>query len=132
MCGVQCSTERLVVIVVSRTPLDTLITAAYSRCRKLLDILESRFDTEYVLNQQCTVDEAMIPFKGRLGFKQYMRQASEVGYKGLGFSRCKKNGYVKNLQIPYFLDYSAPLFSSRPRIDRALCPVLRVILRALK
>ena len=41
--------------------------------RKLLDILESRFDTEYVLNQQCTVDEAMIPFKGCLGFKQYMQ-----------------------------------------------------------
>ena len=61
--------------------------------------MESRFDTEYVLNQQCTVDEAMIPFKGRLGFKQYMHQASEVGDKGLGFSRCKKNGYVKNLQI---------------------------------
>ena len=36
------------------------------------------------------------------------------------------------LSIPYFLDYSAPLFSSRPRIDRALCPSLRVILRALE
>ena len=29
-----------------------------------------------------------------------------------------------HLHIPYFLDYSAPLFSSRPRIDRALCPGL--------
>ena len=38
----------------------------------------------------------------------------------------------RQLLIPYFLDYSAPLFSSRPRIDRALCPGLRVILRALK
>ena len=35
-------------------------------------------------------------------------------------------------ELPYFLDYSAPLFSSRPRIDRALCPGLRVILRALE
>ena len=34
--------------------------------------------------------------------------------------------------VPYFLDYSVPLFSSRPRIDRALCPGLRVILRALE
>ena len=34
--------------------------------------------------------------------------------------------------IPYFLDYSAPLFSSCPRIDHALCPGLRVILRALE
>ena len=39
---------------------------------------------------------------------------------------------VRITSIPYFLDYSAPLFSSRPRIDRALCPVLRVILRALE
>ena len=35
-------------------------------------------------------------------------------------------------RIPYFLDYSVPLFSSCPRIDRALCPGLRVILRALE
>ena len=38
----------------------------------------------------------------------------------------------RDIYIPYFLDYSAPLFSSRPRIDRALCPGLRVILRALE
>ena len=37
-----------------------------------------------------------------------------------------------DVTVPYFLDYSAPLFSSRPRIDRALCPGLRVILRALE
>ena len=35
-------------------------------------------------------------------------------------------------EMPYFLDYSAPLFSLRPRIDRALCPGLRVIPRALE
>ena len=34
--------------------------------------------------------------------------------------------------VPYFLDYSAPMFSLRPRIDRALCPVLWVILCALE
>ena len=37
-----------------------------------------------------------------------------------------------SVQLPYFLDYSAPLFNSCPRIDRALCPGLRVILRALE
>ena len=25
------------------------------------------------MHQQCSVDEAMIPFKGRLAFKQYMK-----------------------------------------------------------
>ena len=40
--------------------------------------------------------------------------------------------YETKSGVPYFLDYSAPLFSSRPRIDRAGCPGLRVILRALE
>ena len=40
--------------------------------------------------------------------------------------------HQRHCYIPYFLDYSAPLFSSRPRIDRALCPGLRVIVRALE
>ena len=65
--------------------------------RKLLDILESRFDTENVLNQQCTVDEVMIPFKGRLGFKQYDKSV-RWGIKVWVLADAK-NGYVKNLQI---------------------------------
>ena len=28
------------------------------------------------MHQQCTIDEAMIPFKGRLGFKQYLKDKS--------------------------------------------------------
>ena len=34
--------------------------------------------------------------------------------------------------LQYFLDFSAPLFSSLPRIDHAGCPSLRVIVRALE
>ena len=43
------------------------------KVRRLIDLLQGQFDTQYVLNQQCTIDEAMIPFKGCLGFKQYIR-----------------------------------------------------------
>ena len=64
------------------------------KVKKLLDILEDRFDKEYVVGQQCTIDEAMIPFKGRLGFKQYMRDKPvKWGIKVWVFSDAK-NGYV--------------------------------------
>ena len=42
------------------------------------------------------------------------------------------NSNIKQKHIPYFLDFSAPLFSLRPQNDRASCPGLRVILRALE
>ena len=41
-------------------------------------------------------------------------------------------GLLSRVQLPFFLDYSAPLFSSHPRIDRTLYPGLGVILGALK
>ena len=43
------------------------------KVRKLLDLVLPHFESEYVLYRQITVDEAMIPFKGRLRFKQYMK-----------------------------------------------------------
>ena len=41
------------------------------KVRHFLDMFSSAFDQEYNLHQQCSVDEAMIPLKGRVGFKQY-------------------------------------------------------------
>ena len=41
--------------------------------RKLLDIVTCKFELKYNLSESISVDEAMIPFKGRLSFKQYMR-----------------------------------------------------------
>ncbi len=41
--------------------------------RKLLDIVTSNFEQEYNLGESITVDEAKIPFKGRLSFKQCMK-----------------------------------------------------------
>ena len=43
------------------------------KVRKLLDIVTNKFEIEYNLNESVSVDEAMIPFKGRLSFKQYMK-----------------------------------------------------------
>ena len=43
------------------------------KIRSLLDVVVPRFQNEYSLHQECVIDEAMIPFKGRLAFKQYMK-----------------------------------------------------------
>ena len=40
--------------------------------RRLIDLLLNQYDTQYVLNQQCTIREAMIPFRGHFGLKQDM------------------------------------------------------------
>ena len=37
----------------------------------LLDILSRQFQSNYTLTKYITIDEGMIPFKGRLGFNQY-------------------------------------------------------------
>lgn len=43
------------------------------KIQKLLDLFTPNFESEYTLHKEVTIDEAMIPFKGRLGFKQYMK-----------------------------------------------------------
>jgi hypothetical protein len=39
----------------------------------LLDHCRKTFQQEYISHKQVSVDEAIIPFKGRLGIKQYMK-----------------------------------------------------------
>ena len=52
-----------------------------------------------MLNQQCTIDEAMIPSKGRLGFKQYMRdRPTKWGIKVWVLADAT-NGYVKKFEV---------------------------------
>ncbi|KAK3590559.1 hypothetical protein CHS0354_008489 [Potamilus streckersoni] len=43
------------------------------KVRYLLDHLRRAFQSEYVPHKQVTVDEAMVPFKGRLSLKQYIK-----------------------------------------------------------
>lgn len=44
-----------------------------SKVRFLLDHCRNTFQSEYVPHKQVSIDEAMIPVKGRLGLKQYMK-----------------------------------------------------------
>ncbi|XP_065836851.1 piggyBac transposable element-derived protein 4-like [Oscarella lobularis] len=43
------------------------------KVRPLIDVLQASFKTEYGSRREVTIYEAMIPYKGRLGYKQYMK-----------------------------------------------------------
>ena len=43
------------------------------KVRHFVDLTTNRFQANYTLHQAVATDEAMIPFKGRLTFKQYMK-----------------------------------------------------------
>lgn len=43
------------------------------KVRFILDHMRNKFMSEYKPHKEVTVDESMIPFKGRLGMKQYMK-----------------------------------------------------------
>ncbi|XP_065891659.1 piggyBac transposable element-derived protein 4-like [Dysidea avara] len=43
------------------------------KVRPFLDLVTAQFSAQYTLHQPVTIDEVMIPYKGRLTFKQYMK-----------------------------------------------------------
>ena len=69
------------------------------KVRKLFDLILPKFETEYNIHQHCSIDEAVIPYKGRLSFKQYMKdKPTKWGIKVFVLAD-STNGYVKRLQI---------------------------------
>ena len=69
------------------------------KVRHLLDILSRQFQSNYTPTEYVTIDEAMIPFKGRLGFKQYLKdKPTKWGIKVFTLSDAT-NGYVYRLQV---------------------------------
>jgi len=72
---------------------------ALFKVRKLLDLIIPRLMLEYHVHEELAVDEAMIPFKGRLDFKQYMKdKPTKWGIKVFVLVDLR-NGYVKCIQI---------------------------------
>ena len=41
--------------------------------RNLLDLVLPKFESEHVMHESVNIDKAMIPFKGRFSFKQYIK-----------------------------------------------------------
>ena len=84
----------------------TLQTPAYNsehdklfKVRHFLDLVLSKFESLYTPNHAVTIDEAMIPFKGRLSFKQYIKnKPTKWGIKAFVLSD-SANGYVYRVQI---------------------------------
>ena len=69
------------------------------KVRAFLDLILPTFESEYTPNQSVTIDEAMIPFKGRLGFKQCIKnKPTKWGIKAFVLSDAT-NGYVYRSQI---------------------------------
>ena len=69
------------------------------KVRGLLDLLIPKFESEYHVHQECTIDEAMIPFKGRLAFKLYMKaKPTKWGIKVFVLADAT-NGYIRTFQI---------------------------------
>ncbi len=69
------------------------------KVRSLLDLLAPRFFSEYNTHEELSVDEAMIPFKGRLGIKQYMKdKPTKWGIKVFVLADAR-NGYTIRHQV---------------------------------
>ena len=65
----------------------------------MLDIIVPLFESEYVLHKELSIEEAMIPFKGHLSFKQYMKDKPvKWGIKVFALSDAT-NGYIYRMQI---------------------------------
>jgi len=43
------------------------------KIRGFMNLLTDQFFNNYMPHEYATIDEAMIPYKGRFGFKQYMK-----------------------------------------------------------
>ena len=69
------------------------------KIRQFADLLAASFQGNYVPHSTVTIDEAMIPFKGRLSFKQYMKdKPTKRGIKVFVLSDAT-NGYMYRFQI---------------------------------
>ena len=69
------------------------------KVRRYTTLITNQFETNYTLNQSVTIDEVMIPYKGRLAFKQYIKnKPTKWGIKVFVLSDAT-NGYISRLQI---------------------------------
>ena len=81
------------------------------KVRKLLDLLCLLFESDFNMHQSCTIDEAMIPFKGRLKFKQYMKdKPTKWGIKFFVLAD-SQTGYVERIQVYTARERFRQLFS---------------------
>ena len=65
------------------------------KVRDILEFLVDRFKTVYIPSENILIDEKILPYKGRLSFKQYIpSKRARFGIKL--FSFCEDSGYFCN------------------------------------
>lgn len=69
------------------------------RVREFLNIVSHNISTEYKLSRDISIDETMVPHKGRLSFKQYIKnKPTQWGIKLWVLSEAR-TGYVYRFQV---------------------------------
>ena len=75
------------------------------KIRPLLDLLAPAFEDNYTLGQNITIDESMIPFKGRHKYKQYIPNKPHAwGIKAFVLAD-SRSGYTYRLRL-YFRSHT--------------------------
>ncbi|XP_065190774.1 piggyBac transposable element-derived protein 4-like [Sycon ciliatum] len=68
------------------------------KIRPLLTLLGDRFSSVYTMEKNISIDEELIPWKGRLDFKQYIpSKRSRFGVKS--FAICETSGYMAGFSV---------------------------------
>lgn len=68
------------------------------KMRKFLDHLSTKFEEEAVFTQNLSLDEMIIPFKGRLFYRVYMKdKPHKWGVKV--YALCTKDGYLARFEV---------------------------------
>ena len=68
------------------------------KIRTLCDMMRERFKKSYHPSRQLSVDEAIVKFRGRVGFKTY-NPAKPVKYGYKVWILCDSDGYLYDLDI---------------------------------
>ncbi len=91
------------------------------KIRPIIDILCNRFSSTYHLHREISVDEAMIPFKGRSTMKQYMpKKPIRRGLKVWTLADAH-NGYVSNIDVYIGRKGATPEHGLGSRVVEDLC-----------
>lgn len=68
------------------------------KIRQLVDILNQNFSKYYDLDENICIDESLVPFRGRIKFRQFLKQKRhKYGIKV--FKMCSDQGYTYQFQI---------------------------------
>ncbi|XP_026728124.1 piggyBac transposable element-derived protein 4-like isoform X2 [Trichoplusia ni] len=96
------------------------------RLRPIITHLNSRFQSNYVLDKNICIDESLTLWKGRLNFKQYIRtKASKFGIKT--FELCEAStGYLWSF-IVYTGKQSATELEQSPGVLKSTAVVMKLI-----